>query len=71
MLKSLSSPSDLLLFQRCEETHLDRSLHKRLHSPKYRSALHKMRKCAQIGRCAKQLKVLPHTAVCEIVCLTD
>ena len=44
MLKSLSSPSDLLLFQRCEETHLDRSLHKRLHSPKYRSALHKMRK---------------------------
>ena len=27
--------------------------------------------CAQIGRCAKQLKVLPHTAVCEIICLTD
>ena len=27
--------------------------------------------CAQIGRCAKQSKVLPHTAVCETICLTD
>ena len=30
-----------------------------------------MNKCAQIGRCAKQSKVLPHTAVCETICLTD
>ena len=28
-------------------------------------------RCAQIGRCAKQFKVLPHTAVREIFCLTD
>lgn len=27
--------------------------------------------CAQIGRCAKQFKVLPHTAVCETICLED
>ena len=27
--------------------------------------------CAQIGRCAKQSMVLPHTAVCETICLTD
>jgi len=26
-----------------------------------------MSKCAQIGRCAKQFKVLPHTAVCETI----
>ncbi len=44
MLKSLSSPSDLLLFQRCEENRLHFSLLKRLHSAKYRSALHKLRK---------------------------
>lgn len=31
----------------------------------------RMWKCAQIGRCAKQSKVLPHTAVCETICLTD
>ena len=37
------------------------------HSP----ALHRMWRCAQIGRCAKQSKVLPHTAVCETICLTD
>ena len=28
-------------------------------------------KVPQIGRCAKQFKVLPHTAVREIFCLTD
>lgn len=33
--------------------------------------IRKKLKCAQIGRCAKQFKVLPHTAVCETICLTD
>ena len=44
MLKSISSSSDFLAFQKSEESFLGPALLKRLHSSKYGSALHKIRK---------------------------
>lgn len=44
MLKSISSSSDFLAFQKAEKSFLGPALLKRLHSSKYGSALHKIRK---------------------------
>lgn len=44
MLKSISSSSDFLAFQKSEKSFLGPALLKRLHSSKYGSALHKIRK---------------------------